>query len=593
MPTSSDPSRLLPEEAVPDVQSPTLDPTVALITEPHLAVRLGWRSVLALVAVGLAEAVTLIASVLLIGAVVDEVIMARGTSPRFQWLLLASAGVGILAGLSRAAEFTVTEGIGYRYVQRLRMILYAHLQRVPPRRLQNNSRGAILLRFTGDLSMLRTWISRGIGRGLVGLLTLVLGVGVLAYVSVPMAVAVLGVLVLGSALSLAGGRRLRRRAKAVRLRRANLTTNVTEQIHSMPVIQTFGRSAGEYDRLSRQNTRLVQNLVRFARVRGYLRGLATATGWLAIATALAVGALAVSNGTATVGQLVTALLVVRYLLRPIRTLGLAHDYWQSAKVSREKVLAFLHRTYPESSGTPKLKLRVKGGQVTFDDVHLKGSLFGVSSTTPAGGVVAIMGANGAGKSSLLALVARLAEAEAGSVKVDGQDLAECSLRSCARHISMVSDSLPLLRGTIRRNISYRWREAPDSEIDRVVALCGLSDYVASRRQGLDSEVKEGGVNLASGHAARIKLARAMVGNPKILLLDEPTANLDAASKRLFREVILRYQGTVLWATHDEEDAAIADQVWTLVEGKLVSVVSGSEYRGLTMAPDPLPAWARA
>lgn len=579
--------------SAPDTNTVSAERASGHLAEPSLALRLGWRSLLALVGVGLAEAATLTGSVLLIGALVDEVIMARGTSPRFQQLLLATLGVGLLAGLSRAAEFAATEAVGYRYVQRLRMVLYAHLQRVPPRRLQNNSRGAILLRFTGDLSMLRTWISRGIGRGLVGALTLALGIAVLASVSVPMAVAVMGVLVVGSALTLAGGRHLRRAAQAVRLRRANLTTNVTEQIHSMPVIQAFGRSAGEYDRLARQNERLTDNLVRFARVRGYLRGLAALTGWVATATALAVGALAVAGGSATVGQLVTAVLIVRYLMRPVRTLGLAHDYWQSAKVSREKVLAFLNRTYPESGGEPTKSLRVRGGEIAFEGVHVKDSLHGLTGTVPAGKVVAVMGANGAGKSSLLMLVARLAEAEAGSVSVDGQNLAQTSLRSCARQIAMVSEALPLLRGSLRRNIAYRWREAPDAEIERVVDLCGLREFVASQRHGLDSEVNEGGGNLATGHAARIRLARALVANPKILLLDEPSANLDPPSKRLFREIILRYHGTVLWVTHDEGDAAIADEVWTLERGKLAGVVTGSEYRGLTMTSDPLPAWARA
>jgi ABC-type multidrug transport system fused ATPase/permease subunit len=209
-----------------------------------------------------------------------------------------------------------------------------------------------------------------------------------------------------------------------------------------------------------------------------------------------------------------------------------------------------------------------------------------------GQIVAIMGPNGAGKTSLLSVVARIADPDAGEVLVDGQVIANRSLRSCARQISLMSSDLPLMRGSLRRNILYRWRDAPEAELERIIELCSLREVIAQFPEGLSAGIKEGGANLSGGHAARVSLARALVGNPKILLLDEPSVNLDNATKRVFREALLRYGGTVLLVTHDPDDAAIADVLWQMQDGRIVSKLAGKAFREAIAEPAQLPAWAR-
>jgi len=156
----------------------------------------------------------------------------------------------------------------------------------------------------------------------------------------------------------------------------------------------------------------------------------------------------------------------------------------------------------------------------------------------------------------------------------------------------MSGDLPLLRGSLRRNILYRWRDAPQAELERIIELCSLREVIAQFPEGLSAGIKEGGSNLSAGHAARVALARALVGNPKILLLDEPTINLDSATKRVFRETLLRYGGTVLLVTHDPDDAAIADVVWQMQDGRIVSKITGKAFREAIAQPAQLPAWAR-
>jgi ABC-type multidrug transport system fused ATPase/permease subunit len=157
----------------------------------------------------------------------------------------------------------------------------------------------------------------------------------------------------------------------------------------------------------------------------------------------------------------------------------------------------------------------------------------------------------------------------------------------------MGSELPLLRGSLRRNLLYRWREAPETELERVIDICGVREVIAVLPDGLAAKITEGGTNLSAGYAARVALARAMLGNPKILLLDEPTLNLDEATRRIFHEALLHYGGTVMLVTGDPEEAAMADVVWEMEDGRLARVVPGKSFRESISRPAMLPPWTRA
>jgi ABC-type multidrug transport system fused ATPase/permease subunit len=199
-------------------------------------------------------------------------------------------------------------------------------------------------------------------------------------------------------------------------------------------------------------------------------------------------------------------------------------------------------------------------------------------TAEPGQLVAVVGPNGAGKSTLLNLVARLVEPGSGEIRVDGQDLLATTPRSTFRKIGIVSPDLPLMRGTVRRNLLYSRPDADSAELARVVYAAGLDGLLAELPDGLATWVVEGGRNLSAGQRQRIALGRALLGNPPILLLDEPTANLDPHSRATFRTIIGRHHGTVLLVTNDADEIALADQVWTLDGGRVRQVQSGEDYR---------------
>jgi ATP-binding cassette, subfamily B, bacterial len=558
-----------------------------------------WRVALVIL-LGLGQAATLIAFVLLVWVTADAIgadpLGAQADAAWRATLIQLSllVGVAVLHGGLRAWEFSVSEKIGYEVVQRVRMQMYQHLQGMTPRQVQYRSRGGLILRFIGDLSMLRTWISRGLLGGAVAVIILLPAVVAMVVLNHRLGLVLVAVLATGAAVSLASGHAMRRATRTMRRRRSLLISNLDEQINALPVVQVFGRSWGECTRLSRQNDSLTRALFRTAELRGRLRGISSAVALLAVVAVLGVGLLEVRRGSATVGQVVAVLIMSRLLGTPVRTLGLAHDYWHRSQVSRQKVLEFLRSSSSKLDPAGHEQLRVRGGGIEFREVTVDGVLEKVTLTAQAGQLVAVTGTSGAGKSTLLALVARQVDPTGGEVVVDGQPLAATTPKSTFRKIGVMGPDLPLMRGTVRRNLAYSRPDADAAEIARVVYTSGLDRVLGDLPDGLATWVVEGGRNLSVGQRQRIALGRALLGNPPILLLDEPTANLDPAAKEEFCRMIARHQGTVLLATTDPAETAMADQVWVLDRGRVVEALSGEEYRDrMWLASHQVPAPARS
>ena len=555
--------------------------------------RLPGRDLAKVIAIAIVQATTLVAFLWLLRTILDDLTKGQVDMRAVgKWILVLLAVTLVNAAL-RGLEFSMTEKMGYQLVRRLRMRLYGHMEGMAPRQLQHRSRGSLLMRFTGDLSILRTWVSRGVARGLVSAIVLVAGLGIIAYFDVRLAVTMGAVLAFGSAALAEIGPRLNRLTRRMRRRRAMLTSNIDEQVHALAVVQVSGRSAGEYERLSRQNDTLTASLYETASTRGVMLGVSAAAGWLAIVAVLFVGALEVANGNASIGVVVTAVIASRQLTGPVRRLGLSYDYWQRARVSRAKILDFLSSSTRALDAPELERLRVRRGRIELRDVSVAGSLEHVTQTAEGGDVVAIMGPAGAGKSSLLGTVAGLLDAESGEIVVDDQPVATTTLRSRFAGVGMVAPDLPLMRGSVRRNLTYRQPTASEDEIRRVLLACHLDGLVGELPQGLDSWLTEGARNLSAGERQRLALARALMGDPPILLLDEPTANLDEASKEVFRRVIAHHNGTVLMVTHDANEAAIADQVWMMADGHIVEAIRGDEFRDRLWAAKNAQAPERA
>ncbi len=524
-----------------------------------------------LVANGLAQAGVAVGTAWLIKMVFDHMLIPQSHSidPELIWEglgLLTAAGT--IAWL-RMMERVDVERIGQGYALDVRMVLYDRLNSLAPRALQKRSQGGVALRFVGDMTALRRWVSLGLARLAVAVVMTVVVLSALAAINWQLALTITVVLGIGASVTFSLGGRLRTAARESRRRLSHLAANVNEKVVTIDVVKMFGQSKRERKRISRQGARLYDAMVDRARVAGQILGITEATVALASAAALLMGVFEVAAGQASVGTVVAAMTLVGILMSPLRDLGRVQEYWHGAQVSREKLQEFLDSPSLVMDAPDAPNLQLGPGRLEFDVVSVVGGVDQVVATVEPGTVFALVGPNGAGKSTLLSLAARLIDPDHGVMRLDGQDLAKHSMASVRRAIGMASPDLPLLRGTVERNLLYRWPEAPEEEIARVRALCGVDEVLAELPDGEKTRVSEGGVGLSVGQRQRIALARALLGNPPVLLLDEIDANLDPKASAVVDRVLTEYQGTILLVTHRMDHLANADVIWYMESGQVV------------------------
>jgi ABC-type multidrug transport system fused ATPase/permease subunit len=340
---------------------------------------------------------------------------------------------------------------------------------------------------------------------------------------------------------------------------------VNEKVASVAVVQAFGQADRERARVEEQSRRLQRAMIKRARHLGRLTAITEATTAAGTAVVLLVGA--VSGLRA--GTVAAATLIVGLLVPQLRDLGRAEEYWHNFTIARGKITEVLARPTGVPEVPDALTLVPGPGRLQFAGVTVEGSLQTVDAVAEAGRTVAVVGSNGSGKSTLLSLAARLLDPDRGRVLLDDQDLARHTLVSVHRVVGLAGPDLPLLRGTVEHNLRYRWPDAPDEELARVSALCDLDALIAGLPKGVETRIAERGVGLSAGERQRIALARALVGSPPLLLLDEADANLDAHAAEVVDRVVRGYSGTVLIVTHRADLLSAADMIWYLEDGRLV------------------------
>lgn len=531
-----------------------------------------------LVTNGLAQAALAICTAWLVREIFDGFLTSEhpALDLRVIGLIVGLMTTAACIGWLRMRERIDAEYMGQHYASEVRILLYDCLSALTPRTLQKRSRGGVSLRFVGDMTSLRRWVSMGLARVTVAGVSTVSALLVLGTINWELTLTVTVSLVMGAWVTYLFGKRMRSAAIESRRRLANLAANVNEKVTSIAVVQVFGQVDREREHIIRQGKYLQDSMVARARIAGQILGVTEFSVAMTSATTLLAGVFAVAAGTASVGSVIAAISIVGILLPPLRDLGRVQEYWHGACIARERIKEFLDSPSLVAQTANAPDLAVGSGRLEFDAVSVSGSLNKLSGVIDPGTVVAVVGPNGAGKSTLLSLAARLIDPHEGRVLLDGQNLAQHSLDSVRHAIGMAGPDLPLLRGTIERNLRYRWRNAPNKEIARVRALCGINELLAQFPEGEKTRVAEGGLSLSVGQRQRIALARALLGNPALLLLDEVDANLDSQASAIIDRILAEHQGTVLMVTHRLNHIMAADVVWYLEAGCLLEVGSPKE-----------------
>ncbi|MGB0847923.1 MAG: ABC transporter ATP-binding protein [Thiolinea sp.] len=537
-----------------------------------------------LLANGTAQALLAVGMALLVQQSFDTLITPSGAVDKSAvWLMGAGllAAVIVNAGL-RWRGHVDAEQLGQSYVHAVRLRLFKHIINIGAEGAKQMGKGSVMLRFVGDLSALRQWVSLGLARLLVSGVCIVLAILGLMLIEPLIAVSVLVAVLITATIAMIIGPHLRKATRELRRQRGLLATPLNDRLSKIGVIETFGQEQREQKRFKKLSRNVRHKSVARARTISLLRVISEAGASLASLCALFAGAVLVSLGQTTPGTVVAAMVVAGLLAPRLQELGRVYEYWNGALIARQKQQQLLNL---KPIGRPALRkqrrqpLKAGVGKLVLDNLSWEGIIKPLSVTIPAGRKVVITGSNGAGKSTLLRLIANLLEPTSGRVLLDGQNIAQCRWSKIRQAFAMVSPELPLLRASIRHNLIYGAQNVTERDIDEVISACGLEPLIARLDRGIMTRLTENGEGLSTGERARIAIARALLVKPRVLLLDEAEANLDANAKGLLDQVIQSFSGTVITISHSLPHARRADFVLHLEQGELVSQGTPDEVLG--------------
>lgn len=496
------------------------------------------------------------------------------------WAASALALVVVLVQwAAQIGETRMTGRTGERVLYSLRLKIFAQLQRLGLDYYERELTGRIMTRMTTDVDALSTFLQTGLVTAFVSVVTFFGIMVVLLVLDVQLALVVfatLPVLVIGTFFF------RRKSVKAYELARERISVvnaDLQESVSGLRIVQAFRRERDGADRFAGRSDHY-----REARVRGqwlisvyfpFVQLLSS----VAAAAVLIVGAGRVDNGTLTTGALVAYLLYIDLFFAPVQQLSQVFDGYQQATVSLGRIQELLRE--PTSTDAPDEPLDVLSlrGEIAFEDVSFaygsgddaEEALIGVDLRIPAGQTVAFVGETGAGKSTLVKLVARFYDPTGGRVTADGTDLRRLDLTAYRHRLGVVPQEAYLFAGTVRDAIAYGRPEATDAEVEAAARSVGAHDMIATLDGGYLHEVAERGRNLSAGQRQLIALARAELVDPDVLLLDEATASLDLASEALVNQATDRLTGrrTTLVVAHRLTTAARADRVVVMDHGRVV------------------------
>ncbi|WP_236245097.1 ABC transporter ATP-binding protein [Streptomyces sp. CC210A] len=484
---------------------------------------------------------------------------------------------------AQVGETRMTGRTGERVLYALRLKIFAQLQRLGLDYYERELTGRIMTRMTTDVDALSTFLQTGLVTAFVSVVTFFGIMVALVVIDVQLALVVfatLPVLIVGTVFF------RRASVKAYELARERISVvnaDLQESVAGLRIVQAFRRERSGAGRFTERSL-----AYRAARVRGqwlisvyfpFVQLLSS----LAAAAVLVVGAGRIEAGTLTAGALVAYLLYIDLFFAPVQQLSQVFDGYQQAAVSLGRMQELLREptsTAPAADPrpVPSLKGEIRFEGVSFSYGDEEAALSGVDLRIPAGQTVAFVGETGAGKSTLVKLVARFYDPTEGRVTADGTDLRELDLTAYRHRLGVVPQEAYLFPGTVRDAIAYGRPDATDAEVEAAARAVGAHEMIATLDGGYLHEVAERGRNLSAGQRQLIALARAELVDPDVLLLDEATAALDLATEAQVNQATERLAGrrTTLVVAHRLTTAARADRVVVMDHGRVAEDGSHEE-----------------
>jgi subfamily B ATP-binding cassette protein MsbA len=510
------------------------------------------------------------------------------------WLLpLAVVGLFLVKGALDYQQTYLMGYVGQNIICDLRNNIYRHLQSLSLSFFSRNPTGVLISRITNDVTVVQGAVSNaatGLLRDSFTVLTLA---GVVVYRDWKLALISFILFPLAVIPIVKFGRRLRRLSAANQAVMASLTSFLGETIAGQRVVKVFAREEYEKERFHQQNRGLLRIALKTCRVRALSSPVMEVLGSFAMAGILYYGGLAVIQGVKTPGDFFSFLAAMLMLYQPVKRLNKVNNVIQAGLAAAERVFLILDSKPDIEDAPDALDIKPMSRSLEFSNVtfcYQAGVVLkDVSFKIQAGQKVALVGLSGGGKSTLASLIPRFYDVTEGAILIDRVDIRRCKLASLRSQISMVTQQVILFDDTVRANIGYGDLERSTEEIIEAAKAAYAHDFITNLPQGYDTAIGEGGLRLSGGERQRLAIARALLKDAPLLILDEATSSLDMESESEVQKALenLMKGRTSLVIAHRLSTVRNADRILVLAKGRIVEdgthdslMALNNEYRRL-------------
>jgi ATP-binding cassette, subfamily B, bacterial len=499
-----------------------------------------------------------------------------GGQGAFALLRLAAIAVVVIAVAGAASTYlqkylstTVAKRVGYD----LRHMLYHHVQRLSLSFYEQRQTGDMVVRLTSDIDAVEDFISSAVLGIVLDVMTLAGMLAVMFYLDWRFSLIGLSVSPVLFVIVYRFTRRIKRATRAVKKKESELASVVQETISSARVVKAFGREEFEEDRLDHESQQSVEISLQARSVKARLAPLVDVIVAVGTCLVLWFGVRLVLAGSLTAGALLVFVLYLERMYKPMKDLSKMSDSWSKAVIGFERMGEILGiesqiRDRPGARPAPPFRGRLEFSHVRFEYAAGQPVLTDVCLTVEPGQRAALVGLTGSGKSTLIGLIPRMYDPVAGQVMIDGRDVRDYTLASLRPQVSFVLQEAVLFHATVAQNIAYGRPGATHDEIVRAATLAHAHEFISRMPQGYDTVIGERGDTLSGGQRQRISIARAVIRNAPILLLDEPSAALDPESEELIFQGLSRLMEgrTSVTIAHRLATVQRADVIFVLHEG---------------------------
>jgi ATP-binding cassette subfamily B protein len=518
----------------------------------------------------------------MIGKAIDEWIPQKNMNG-VALVGIALIVLAIVGWFSQWLQQITTGYVGHKILLTLRMEMFNHIAKLPVSFLDKNEIGRVMSRVQNDVAVIQDLLTTGVLTVLADFFGLLLVIGFIMILDVQLTLvtfSVVPVLIIVLAVW-----QIRARMAFIRVRQsiAIVNANLQENVSGVRVIQSLSREDENAKRFDRVNTENLNANVSAGRVTAAVMPIVELLVSISTALVIVFGGYRVLNGTLTVGVIVSFALYVQVFFDPVRNLVLQYTQLQRAMAGGERIIEVLD-TKPDIVDAddavvlPDIRGEVEFDHVTFEYIPGSKVLDDVNLHVQPGETIAIVGSTGAGKSTLISLAVRFYDVTEGSVLIDGYDIRKIQRRSMAKRLGIVLQDPFLFSGTVRENIRYGRLDATDEEIEEAAKTVGAHDFIKRLPGGYETDLHERGQNFSVGQRQLIAFARAVIADPRILILDEATANVDTRTEVVIQNALNRLlEGrTSFVVAHRLSTIRNASRVVVMEHGRIAEIGTHAE-----------------